>query len=75
LHLQRRGARLVLVYSGTDAASRRYRYLTSYHQLRFAVTRAVSIRVAHGPDHSFTPRWAQSMLGDIVAEEVAGWTG
>jgi len=33
------------------------------------------MRVAHGPDHSFTPRWAQAMLGEIVAKEIAGWTG
>jgi dienelactone hydrolase len=75
LRLQRRGSRVVLVYSASDAASKRYQYLTSYHRLRFAVTGAVVTRVAHGPDHSFTPRWAQAMLGDIVAEEMAGWTG
>jgi len=75
LRLQRRGSRVVLIYSATDSASRRYRYLTSYHQLRFALTRAVVMRVAHGPDHSFTPRWAQAMLGEIVAKEIAGWTG
>lgn len=76
IRLQKQGARVVLVYSASDTGSaKRYKYLTSYHQFRFALTGAVVTRVVDGPDHSFTPRWAQSMLGDVVATEMSSWTG
>jgi dienelactone hydrolase len=73
--LARRGSRLVFVYGATDAALTRYRYLTSYHQIRFLLSGSAVARVVEGPDHSFTPRWAQAVLADLVASEIAGWTG
>jgi dienelactone hydrolase len=72
--LGRRGSRLVLVYSATDAALRHYRASTSYHQLRFASNETAVTRVVHGPDHSFTPRWAQVMLAEVVVPQITGWT-
>lgn len=72
--IAKQGSRIDFVYSRGDQGLAHYKRRAALHHVRFLLRRIVNIEIIDGPDHSFTPRWAQNVLSDATSRALRDWT-
>jgi alpha-beta hydrolase superfamily lysophospholipase len=68
-----RGARLSIIFSTGDESVKRLRMALGFRRESFLRKGWLSTAYIDGPDHNFTPRWANRALLDAMERDLIAW--
>ncbi|HEU4654373.1 MAG TPA: alpha/beta hydrolase [Steroidobacteraceae bacterium] len=71
--LGRRGRLTSIIFSTGDSGIKELQRALGSHLDKLQTRGWLQVRYLDGPDHSFTPRWANRMLIESMADEMANW--